>query len=56
MGSIRAIGFRARLRAALCAGAFVLSGCGSGTDAVAQGGTFEFVSPDGQLEIHYPEE
>lgn len=56
MGSIRAIGFRARLWAALCAGTLVLSGCGSGTDAVAQGGTFEFVSPDGQLEIHYPEE
>ncbi|AWH95422.1 TlpA disulfide reductase family protein [Dietzia psychralcaliphila] len=56
MGSSRAIGFRARLWGALCASALVLTGCGSGTDAVAQGGTFEFVSPDGQLEIHYPEE
>ena len=56
MGSIRTIGFRARLWAALGAGALALAGCGSGTDAVAQGGTFEFVSPDGQLEIHYPEE
>ncbi len=30
-----------------------LSGCSSGDDAVAQGGTFEFVSPGGQVDIFY---
>src|SRR5699024_2771902 len=29
------------------------AGCATGTDAVAQGETFEFISPDGQLEIYY---
>ena len=28
-------------------------GCSSGDDAVAQGGTFEFVSPGGQVDIYY---
>lgn len=28
-------------------------GCSSGTDAVAQGGTFEFVAPGGQVDIYY---
>lgn len=44
----------ARRRVALAAGALVmLTGCGTGTDAVAQGGGFEFVSPGGQTEIFY---
>lgn len=30
-----------------------LSGCSSGDDAVAQGGTFEFVSPGGEIDIFY---
>ncbi|WP_410506617.1 TlpA family protein disulfide reductase [Mycobacterium sp. 29Ha] len=30
-----------------------VSGCSSGDDAVAQGGTFEFVSPGGQVDIYY---
>ncbi|MDI9938909.1 TlpA disulfide reductase family protein [Rhodococcus sp. IEGM 1351] len=29
------------------------SGCASGTDAVAQGGTFDFVAPGGQTDILY---
>ncbi|MGV0777502.1 TlpA disulfide reductase family protein [Mycolicibacterium elephantis] len=31
----------------------VLSGCATGDDAVAQGGTFEFVAPGGQTDIFY---
>lgn len=30
-----------------------LAGCSTGTDAVAQGGTFEFVSPGGRTDIFY---
>lgn len=30
-----------------------MSGCSTGDDAVAQGGTFEFVSPGGQIDIYY---
>lgn len=37
----------------LCAAAFALSACAGGTDAVVQGGTFDFVSPGGQTEIFY---
>ena len=50
---------RASLRRALrpaCAAALalaVLSGCATGSDAVAQGGTFEFVAPGGQTDIFY---
>lgn len=43
------------MRAALlvaCVG-LVLSGCASGSGAVAQGGTFDFVSPGGQTQIRY---
>ncbi|GAA3700381.1 TlpA family protein disulfide reductase [Gordonia hankookensis] len=32
----------------------VISGCGTGDDAVAQGDTFQFVSPGGQTVITYP--
>ncbi len=44
-----------RLRAhAVCAIAAVLAvGCVTGRDAVAQGGTFEFVSPDGETDLFY---
>lgn len=33
--------------------ASLLAGCSSGHDAVAQGGTFEFVSPGGKTDIYY---
>lgn len=39
--------------AVLAAAAVVLAACGTGSDAVTHGGTFEFVSPGGQTEIHY---
>jgi thiol-disulfide isomerase/thioredoxin len=41
---------------ALCAVAvlvLVIAGCSSGADAVAQGGTFDFVSPGGKTDISY---
>ncbi|ORW22397.1 alkyl hydroperoxide reductase [Mycobacterium palustre] len=41
-----------RLAMAGAAVAIVLAGC-SGRDAVAQGGTFEFVSPGGKTDIYY---
>lgn len=31
----------------------LVAGCSTGTDAVAQGGTFQFVSPGGQTDIFY---
>ncbi|MDT5095009.1 MAG: hypothetical protein QOH60_4372 [Mycobacterium sp.] len=31
----------------------VLTGCATGADAVAQGGTFEFVAPGGKTDIYY---
>ncbi|MDQ4104493.1 MAG: TlpA family protein disulfide reductase [Actinomycetota bacterium] len=31
----------------------LLAGCATGTDAVARGGTFEFVTPGGKTEIFY---
>jgi thiol-disulfide isomerase/thioredoxin len=39
--------------AASLASAVLISGCASGRDAVAQGGTFEFVSPGGKTDIYY---
>ncbi|MGH3754748.1 MAG: TlpA family protein disulfide reductase [Pseudonocardiaceae bacterium] len=33
--------------------AVLLAGCATGTDAVARGGTFEFVSPGGKTDIFY---
>lgn len=39
------------LIAALCLVA--VAGCSTGSDAVATGGTFEFVSPGGQTDIYY---
>ncbi|AMY21847.1 TlpA family protein disulfide reductase [Rhodococcus fascians] len=41
-----------RLLLAVAAVALV-AGCSTGTDAVAQGGTFQFVSPGGKTEIFY---
>ncbi|MCJ0891135.1 TlpA family protein disulfide reductase [Rhodococcus sp. ARC_M12] len=41
-----------RLLLALFAVALV-AGCSTGTDAVAQGGTFQFVSPGGKTDIFY---
>ncbi|ULE35518.1 TlpA disulfide reductase family protein [Mycobacterium sp. IDR2000157661] len=38
---------------AACAGCVALAGCSTGDDAVAQGGTFEFVAPGGQTDIFY---
>ncbi|MBB2989478.1 thiol-disulfide isomerase/thioredoxin [Mycolicibacterium iranicum] len=43
----------ARTLFAACAAAAVLAGCATGSDAVAQGGTFEFVAPGGQTDIFY---
>lgn len=37
----------------LAALVLALSGCSVGDDAVAQGGTFEFVSPGGKTDIYY---
>ena len=45
---------RAAILALMCVVPWVASGCGSaGDDAVAQGGTFQFVSPGGQTVITY---
>lgn len=41
------------LAAALVLGAAALAGCATGDDAVATGGSFNFVSPGGQTEILY---
>ena len=38
---------------ALCAVAALLAGCATGDDAVAQGGSFEFVAPGGKTDIFY---
>ncbi|MFC9557304.1 TlpA disulfide reductase family protein [Rhodococcus sp. NPDC056960] len=43
----------AGLLAVICTAAVALSACASGDDAVAQGGTFDFVSPGGKTEIFY---
>lgn len=39
--------------ASVAASAVVLAGCSTGDDAVAQGGTFEFVAPGGKTDIFY---
>jgi thiol-disulfide isomerase/thioredoxin len=43
----------ARVSAAVLAGLVLLTGCATGDDAVAQGGTFEFVAPGGKTDIFY---
>lgn len=48
----RSISRSRALLAALC-GAVLLSSCATGDDAVATGGTFDFVSPGGQTRIFY---
>jgi thiol-disulfide isomerase/thioredoxin len=42
-----------RLALVAVAVAGLLGGCSSGDDAVAQGGTFEFVAPGGKTDIYY---
>jgi thiol-disulfide isomerase/thioredoxin len=44
---------RARWAALAAGGLLLLSACSAGKDAVAQGSTFEFVSPGGQTKIFY---
>jgi thiol-disulfide isomerase/thioredoxin len=41
------------LVASLLSAAVLLTGCATGDDAVAQGGTFEFVAPGGKTDILY---
>lgn len=43
----------AGLLPALLAALLVLAGCSTSTEAVARGGTFEFVTPGGKTEIFY---
>lgn len=43
----------ARVSAAVLAGLVLVTGCSTGDDAVAQGGTFEFVAPGGKTDIFY---
>lgn len=42
-----------RLVIMVCVLLLALTGCSTGDDAVAQGGTFEFVAPGGQTDIFY---
>ena len=42
-----------RLATAAAVFTALVAGCSSGRDAVAQGGTFEFVSPGGKTDIYY---
>ncbi|MBV9720687.1 MAG: TlpA family protein disulfide reductase, partial [Mycobacterium sp.] len=42
-----------RLAFVAAAVAGLLVGCSSGDDAVAQGGTFEFVAPGGKTDLYY---
>lgn len=42
-----------RLVTLACVLLLALTGCSTGDDAVAQGGTFEFVAPGGQTDIFY---
>ena len=46
-------GLRKCLQALVVLAVLVLSACGTGTDAVEQGGTFDFVSPGGKTAIFY---
>lgn len=42
-----------RVSAAVLVGLVLLTACSTGDDAVAQGGTFEFVAPGGKTDIFY---
>lgn len=44
---------RTRVVGAVLLAALVVSGCSTGLDAVAQGGTFQFVSPGGKTDLFY---
>ncbi|MBC2644859.1 MULTISPECIES: TlpA disulfide reductase family protein [unclassified Rhodococcus (in: high G+C Gram-positive bacteria)] len=44
---------RRAVLAAVCAALLTAAGCSTGADAVAQGGTFDFVAPGGQTDIFY---
>ncbi|WP_179476040.1 TlpA family protein disulfide reductase [Mycolicibacterium vinylchloridicum] len=47
------IRLRVRALCAILLGALIAAGCSTGRDAVAQGGTFEFVSPGGKTDLVY---
>ncbi|BBX18844.1 TlpA disulfide reductase family protein [Mycolicibacterium duvalii] len=47
------LGVLRRALVTVCVATLVLTGCSTGTDAVAQGGTFEFVAPGGKTDIFY---
>jgi len=47
------VGSRRRIAGAVAAAGLLVVGCASGTDAVRQGGTFDFVSPGGKTTIFY---
>nr|WP_234815152.1 TlpA disulfide reductase family protein [Mycolicibacterium duvalii] len=47
------MGVLRRALVTVCVATLVLTGCSTGTDAVAQGGTFEFVAPGGKTDIFY---
>ena len=51
--AIRSVRLFARALIAAGAVSFALAGCSTGADAVAQGGTFEFVAPGGKTDIFY---
>ncbi|MEU2004604.1 TlpA disulfide reductase family protein [Rhodococcus sp. NPDC019627] len=44
---------RRAVLAAVCAALLTATACATGADAVAQGGTFDFVAPGGQTDIFY---
>ncbi|MFV9454944.1 TlpA disulfide reductase family protein [Rhodococcus sp. NM-2] len=44
---------RRAVLAAVCAALLTATACATGEDAVAQGGTFDFVAPGGQTDIFY---
>lgn len=54
MGLLGALGYLVKVvTAVLSAVVVLLAGCSTGDDAVAQGGTFEFVAPGGKTDIFY---
>ncbi len=54
MGLYGALGYLVKLLVALAMSlALLVTGCSTGDDAVAQGGTFEFVAPGGKTDIFY---
>lgn len=53
MGLLGALGYLVKSVLAVLALVVLLAGCSTGKDAVAQGGTFEFVAPGGKTDITY---